>query len=79
MVNNERAVPALVDLLLVVVEDVGVDVVEALLPRPVLAEQRIGSVLLDGPEGEFRVARVLYDPGIEEQIPHVAQDFRNRT
>ena len=69
MVNHERAVPALVDSLVVVVDDVGVEVVEALLPGFVFAEERIGAVLLDGPQGEFRVLGVFHDPSVEQKAP----------
>ena len=45
LVDDERAVPTLIDLFLLVVDHIGVDIIEPRFPWPVLTEQRIPLVL----------------------------------
>ena len=68
MRHDERAIPTFVYLLLVIVDDISVEVVEALLPRLILTEQRVSPVFVQGANYEFRVVHVFHDAGIEKEM-----------
>ena len=64
---------------LVVVNDVGVKIVEAHLPWFVLTKQRIAAVLPDDPQREFRILRIFHDASIEEEESPPLQPTSSRS
>ena len=58
-VHDEGAVPALVQPVLLIIDDIGVEVVETWLPGLVFTKERIILVLPYGADGQFGVARTI--------------------
>jgi hypothetical protein len=68
MRHDKWAIPTLVYLLLVIIDNISVEVVEALLPRLILTEKRVSPVFVQGAKCEFRVVHVFHDAGIEKEM-----------
>ena len=67
-VRDEGVVPASVELLLVIVNDVRVQVVETLLPGLVFAKERIGGMFPDGPHCQADVVFLFEDAAVEQEV-----------
>ena len=68
MRHDKRAVPAFVKRFLLVIDDVGVEVVEASFPGIVFLKQRIGAVFANRPKVELGVFYIPDNAAIEQQM-----------
>ena len=63
--HDERAVPALIETVLFIVDDVGVEVVETSFPGLVFLEQWVGAVLVYRAQRELGIPYILNNAAIE--------------
>ncbi len=66
-VADERTVPALVEAVVAIVQDVGVQVVEPHFPRFVLAEERIARAFGNGRDGQLRVGCICDGAAVQDE------------
>ena len=66
-VDDEGAVPALVEVFIFVVEDVGVEIIESRLPGFVFRKERVAIVLLDRADRELCILYALDNPFVQQE------------